>query len=550
MIDFEHMNNFQRDVRLKQAASHGGMKIATRDAPTVLKQIRDCLRGDLFTWTTARGTWQVRPTDAHDDAMHESPVNADETDPFERAMSLRQFFNGRDEPTALVLFDFDVYVKEDPRIRRFVVEAYQAARAGGHLLVMLSRTQELHDELADETQLVNHELPGRAALRTVIADVLDSHREGEVEAAEAEDTDAPEPMAADVDALLDKVSGLTSTRAADAVSLGVVEALLRGERTIDQDVVRAFKEKEIARMPGLELIKGPRRFADIVGYDNLKRYLMDASFAVDVEAAEHGVPAAKGAMLAGEPGTGKSVLPSAFANECGWLCFKLDPGSLRGKFVGESEQRTDQALQVISANTPCVVLVDEVERFFGEGGGEHDGGVGERLTGKLLSWAAEQQGAFLVFTSNNPMNLPAALVRKGRLDRFFHVGTPDVAQREAIWAYYLDKAPTALSEADVAALVKRSDQWVGSEVESAVGDARKTAWAAFKRKQREDPRPIAADFAESFAKPCHAVLYAEQVERMRDWAEKNATNANDAADGEAPAPKGKGKGKRARRISV
>ena len=419
MIDFDSMTPFQRDVRLKQAASHGGMKIATRDAPTVLKQIRDCLRGDLFTWTTARGTWQVRAPDAHDDSMQESPVNADETDPFERAMSLRQFFNSRtDTPTALVLFDFDVYVKEDPRIRRFVVEAYQAARAGGHLLVLLSRSQDLHDEVADETQLLVHALPDRDALRTVVTEVLDSHREGEVEKAEADGTDAPEAMVADVEALLDKVSGLTSTRAADAVSLGVVEALLRGERTIDQDVVRAFKEKEIARMPGLALIKSPRRFEDIVGYGNLKQYLMNASYAVDAAAADHAVPSAKGVMLAGEPGTGKSVLPSAFANECGWLCFKLDPGSLRGKFVGESEERTEQALQVISANTPCVVLVDEVERFFGEGGGEHDGGVGERLTGKLLSWAAEQQGAFLVFTSNNPMNLPAALVRKGRLDSF------------------------------------------------------------------------------------------------------------------------------------
>ena len=58
-----------------------------------------------------------------------------------------------------------------------------------------------------------------------------------------------------------------------------------------------------------------------------------------------------------------------------------------------------------------------------------------------------------------------------------------------------------------------------------------------------------ADFARSFAKPCHAVLYSEQVERMRDWAEKNAENANGEPEGEAPeAPKAKSK--RARRISV
>lgn len=532
MKSFEEMNTFQLDVRRRLAASFGGLKIASRDAPTVLRQLRDAVPEDdaLLTWSVARGTWKIQ-TD-----HKELPVNKDETDPIERALNLRTFFKDcGDTRTVLVLFDYDVFIKEDPIVRRNVVEAVQTARTYGHLLVLLSRHHDLHDELVDEMQLLVHELPSRDALRTVVTDVL------------ARDDDTDHDVEGDVEGLLDVLGGLTSTRAADAVSIGVVDAMMRQDNGIDLDVVRAFKEKEIARMPGLDLVKTSRTFDDVVGLDALKSYLRKQKHSLHPDAASHGVELPKGVMLVGEPGTGKSVTPESFAHEAGWLMFKLDPGSLRGKYVGDTEANTDEALSVISANTPCVVLVDEVERFFSTSEGEHDGGVGERLTGKLLSWAAEQKGAFLIFTSNNPDKLPAQLVRKGRLDRFFHVGTPDKEQREAIWRYYLDKAQHHIEESDIAAFVEQSKDWVGSEIEAVVGQARKAAWASFCEDERDDPYPTVDDVkVEVESTIPHAVTYADQVKRMKQWAKDNADDANSKTNTVAS----RNKPKRSRRISV
>ena len=93
---------------------------------------------------------------------------------------------------------------------------------------------------------------------------------------------------------------------------------------------------------------------------------------------------------------------------------------------------------------------------------------------------------------------------------------------------------------------------MGSEIEAAVGQSRKAAWAAFKEDERPDPQPTIDDIRDEVEKTVpHAVTYADQVTRMREWAEKNAQDANDHAADQSTAVKKKGgKSKRARPISV
>ena len=102
MLDFDSMTPFQLDFRRRLAGGFGGMKIASRDAHTVLRQLRESLNSDdvLMTWSCARGTYVVNPD------LTEVPEDS-ETDPDDRAASLRAFFTSRgDKRTTLVLFDY------------------------------------------------------------------------------------------------------------------------------------------------------------------------------------------------------------------------------------------------------------------------------------------------------------------------------------------------------------------------------------------------------------------------------------------------------------
>ena len=69
-------------------------------------------------------------------------------------------------------------------------------------------------------------------------------------------------------------------------------------------------------------------------------------------------------LLLSPPGCGKSQFCKSLGKEVGRPVLILDVGSLMGSLVGQSEERTRQALRIIDAMAPCVAMIDEVEKAF------------------------------------------------------------------------------------------------------------------------------------------------------------------------------------------
>ena len=97
---------------------------------------------------------------------------------------------------------------------------------------------------------------------------------------------------------------------------------------------------------------------------------------------------ARGVLLLSPPGCGKSQFCKCLGKETGRPVLILDVGTLMGSLVGQTEERTRQALQIADAMAPCVVMIDEVEMaFVGVGNsGQTDSGVSSRMFGSFLSW--------------------------------------------------------------------------------------------------------------------------------------------------------------------
>jgi SpoVK/Ycf46/Vps4 family AAA+-type ATPase len=146
-------------------------------------------------------------------------------------------------------------------------------------------------------------------------------------------------------------------------------------------------------------------------------------------------------LLLGPPGSGKSAFCKSLGAETGRPTLVLDVGTLLGSLVGQSEANIRQALRLVDAMSPCVVMVDEVEKALaGSSGPSGDSGVSARLFGTMLGWLNDRTSdSFVVCTSNDISKLPPEFARSERFDATFFLDLPGPREKQAIWRMYREK---------------------------------------------------------------------------------------------------------------
>ncbi|MGL6005876.1 AAA family ATPase [Aeromonas sobria] len=224
------------------------------------------------------------------------------------------------------------------------------------------------------------------------------------------------------------------------------------------------KEKaHILRDVGLDVLEAID-IANVGGLENLKEFLHIRKAGWDKS-----LPV-KGVLLAGVPGGGKSLVAKAAAGVLGTTLVRLDMGRFYSKYLGETERQFSRALQTIEQISPVVVLIDEMEKFFGNTDGEHE--VSKRLLGTFLYWLQERKSKiFIVATANRVQSLPPELMRAGRWDRAFFIDLPTDVEREKIFEIHITKQKANVSDFNMPLLLRESAGYTGAEIEQAVIDA-------------------------------------------------------------------------------
>jgi SpoVK/Ycf46/Vps4 family AAA+-type ATPase len=185
----------------------------------------------------------------------------------------------------------------------------------------------------------------------------------------------------------------------------------------------------------------------------------------------------------------------------------LDVGSLMGSLVGQTEERTRQALRIIDAMAPCVAMIDEVEKAFAGLNGSGDSGVSSRMFGTFLSWLNDHESdVFVVCTANDATKLPPEFSRSERFDGVFFLDLPGRDQKDAIWQMYIQ-----LYELDGQQTLPDDEQWTGAEIKSCCRLA-----ALLDLPLVEAARNIVPV----------AVTSAESVGRLRQWASGRCLDAD------------------------
>lgn len=239
----------------------------------------------------------------------------------------------------------------------------------------------------------------------------------------------------------------------------------------------------------------------LCGYDGLLHYVMQRDIPrEDLQKLQ--LPELKGILITGLPGTGKSLAAAAIAKCKGLSLLELNLSLVLAGMVGQSERNLDECLKVIDAQGRCVVLLDEAEKAFSSNvtGSAGDNGVSSRLFGRFLSWLGSNLvrpagQPIVVMTANRPHQLPAELLRAGRIDRIFGVRPPSLAARiQILKAHFACRNVDPFWSIDdwevLGRLTERADTPVtGAILEAAVKDA---MIAAYQRSKKNASKELTA----------------------------------------------------------
>ena len=218
-------------------------------------------------------------------------------------------------------------------------------------------------------------------------------------------------------------------------------------------------------------------FADVAGCDEAKEEVQEI---VDYLKAPNryqslGGRVPRGILLAGSPGTGKTLLAKAIAGEAGVPFFSISGSDFVEMFVGVGASRVRDMFEQAKKNAPCIIFIDEIDAVGRQRGAGLGGGNDEReqtLNQLLVEMDGfeSNQTVIVIAATNRPDVLDPALQRPGRFDRQVVVPLPDIRGREQILKVHAKKVPLDAS-VDLTSLARGTPGFSGADLANLVNEA-------------------------------------------------------------------------------
>jgi cell division protease FtsH len=228
-------------------------------------------------------------------------------------------------------------------------------------------------------------------------------------------------------------------------------------------------------------------FDDVAGIDEARAELMEiVDFLKNPQRYQRlGGKIPKGVLLAGAPGTGKTLLAKAVAGEAGVPFFSMNGSDFIEMFVGVGAARVRDLFEQAQAKAPSIIFIDELDalgkaRGIAPAFGGHD--EREQTLDQLLAQLDgfdSSKGVIIMGATNRPEILDPALMRPGRFDRKVIVDRPDLKGREKILRVHTRGVGLA-PDVDLEALAARTPGFVGADLANLVNEAALSAARANK----------------------------------------------------------------------
>lgn len=404
-----------------------------------------------------------------------------------------------DCPTAfLVVLDFQHRLSSDTSVRE-LLSSLPTFKARGSMVLLLAPSWTLPAELQHEIPVLKDALPTAAELLPAVEVVLKS-------------TGDKLPKERKL-ALCAAGTGLTRTEFENAASLSAL-----GDNNYNPEIV-ATEKMRLINSPAMSV--RPAAPVDVLGgLEQFKEYL----YAEVLPSINDDRLRVKGIGSDGVPGTGKSLAAEVLSGILGWPLVCANFSSAKGSLQGQSEGTLKHILATADAIAPCILRLDEVEKWAAgvASSGATDGGTTSGMMSIFLTWMQEHTTPVLVYaTCNDYDKLPSEFARRFT---WFFFDLPTEEEKKEIAAIHLKKLGVEVDGLPAFIASKLTPEWTGAEIEQLVlSAARRTSYAITKESLVAAAKTIL---------PCSGT---ENIQHLRERAKGKLRPANGTTIATAPA---------------
>ena len=190
--------------------------------------------------------------------------------------------------------------------------------------------------------------------------------------------------------------------------------------------------------------------------------------------ARLGVPAPRGVLFTGPPGSGKTLLARGVAAKTSAAFFQINGPEIVSKHYGESEAALRNIFEAAAKDAPAIVFIDEIDAIAPRREGlSGEKQVERRIVAQLLTLmdGMSERGRIIVMAATNlPDSLDPALRRPGRFDREIRFGPPKPEARREILNIHLRDAPLA-DDINLDQVARDAHGYVGADLAALAREA-------------------------------------------------------------------------------
>jgi len=230
-----------------------------------------------------------------------------------------------------------------------------------------------------------------------------------------------------------------------------------------------------------------------------------------------GIEPPKGVLLYGLPGTGKTLLAKAVANESEANFIYIKGPEILNKWVGESEKRIRDVFKKAKQVAPAIIFIDEIDAIAPRRGL----GIGNEVTDRIITQLLTEldgleklENVVVIAATNRPDIVDPALLRAGRFDRQIYIPVPDRETRLKILKVHTKNMPLS-SDVNLEELADLTDGFVGADIANLCKEAGIIAL----RKSINTKEVTREDFMEAL-KVIKPSVDKETIERYKEKVEK------------------------------